>query len=184
MPSKRFEKAAVLAEKLKTWNHNDVALAVKESLETESQNSWVYGVADSRVDNILETQNQINISADFDNPMECFYSFVMVGLQPPPEVVICVGKCIGNYFQNGGKISLDKAFFGNDHVALKSYAKSNYDKSLNSKYAFFEAIKDYSSRKSLEGKAEEFLSTRLDDYSTDIHSFLKGYDRWKSIKNK
>lgn len=47
MPSKRFEKAAVLAEKLKTWNHNDVALAVKESLETESQNSWVYGLSKS-----------------------------------------------------------------------------------------------------------------------------------------
>jgi len=79
MPSARFEKAAALAEKLKTWNHNDVAFAVRESLETESQNSWVYGVADFRMENILETQNQINTSADFDNPMECFHSFVMVG---------------------------------------------------------------------------------------------------------
>ena len=50
----RFEKAAALAKKFGTWNHNDVALAVKESLESESKNPWVYGVVSTEHDNGLD----------------------------------------------------------------------------------------------------------------------------------
>ena len=43
--------------------------------------------------------------------------------------------------------------------------------------------KKFSKRKSLEGKAEEFLSKRLGDHSTDPATFLNGYSLWKSNKN-
>ena len=180
----RFEKAAALATKFGTWNHNDVALAVKESLESESKNSWVYGVVSTEHDNAKETEEQPEIDYEFDNPMECFHSYVAVSLRPPAEVMICIDKCMSQYLRAGGKLSLDRAFFGKEHVATKSYAKLNYDKSLDSKYAFFDAVKDLSKRKSLEGRAEEFLSSRQDDFSTDVYSFLKGYERWKSNKNR
>ena len=182
MPSLRFEKAAALAKKLRTWNHNDVALVVKESLDSESGNPWFYGMASSQHGNALVAE-QSEISHEFDNPMECFYSHVAVGLRPPTEVMICIGKCMSEYLVAGGQLSLDKAFFGEEHVATRSYAKHNYDKSFDSKYAFFDAVKDLSERKSLEGKAEEFLSSRYDDFSTDLQSFLKGYGRWKLRKN-
>jgi hypothetical protein len=180
----RFEKAAALAKKFGTWNHNDVALAVKESLESESKNPWVYGVVSTEHDNAQETEEQPKIDHEFDNPMECFHSYVAVNLRPPSEVMICIEKCMSDYLRAGGKLSLDRAFFGKEHVATKSYAKLNYDKSLDSKYAFFDAVKDLSKRKSLEGKAEEFLSTHLDDSLSDVQSFLKGFNRWKSSKNR
>jgi hypothetical protein len=37
----RFEKAEKLAENYKTWNHTEVALAVKESLALEINNGLV-----------------------------------------------------------------------------------------------------------------------------------------------
>lgn len=183
MSQSRFEKAAPLARELKTWNHNDVAQVVKESLGSQSQSAGALGAADSRKGMALEAESQARIDYEFDNPMECFHTHVAVGLNPPLEVMICMERCIQNYFLAGGKISLDKAFFGKEHVATKSYAKLNYDKSLHSEYAFFDATKNSSKRKSLEGKAEEFLSKRLGDHSTDIATFLKGYSRWKSNKN-
>ena len=93
--------------------------------------------------------------------------------------MICMRLCVRGYFLAGGKISLDEAFFGKEHVATKSYAKLNHDKSLHSKYALLDATKHLLERKSLEGKAEKFLSKRLGDLSSDIASFLKGYNRWK-----
>ena len=180
----RFEKAAALAIKFGTWNHNDVALAVKEALKSERSNPWFYGLESNQRDIVLGAEEQSEIGYEFDNPMECFHSYIAVGLRPPVEVMICMEKCISDYLRAGGKLSLDKAFFGKEHVATKSYAKLNYDKSLDSKYAFFDAVKGFSKRKSLEGRAEEFLSSRQDDFSTDVYSFLKGYDRWKHNKNK
>ena len=184
MLSSRFEKAAALATKFGTWNHNDVALAVKESLKSERSNSWFYGLESNQRDFALGADEQSKIGYVFDNPMECFHSYIAVGLRPPVEVMICMEKCMSDYLRAGGKLSLDKAFFGKEHVATKSYAKLNYDKSLDSKYAFFDAVKGFSKRKSPEGRAEEFLSSRQDDFSTDVYSFLKGYDRWKHNKNK
>ena len=55
MPSSRFEKAANLAKQLKTWNHNDVAQVVRESLDLESKNTWGYGLSNSRQGIALET---------------------------------------------------------------------------------------------------------------------------------
>jgi hypothetical protein len=184
MPSSRFEKAANLAKQLKTWNHNDVAQVVRESLDLESKNTWGYGLSNSRQDIALETGGKFEASQEFDNPMQCFHSYVAVGLRPPAEVLICMERCIGDYIRGGGKISLDNAFFGKEHVATRSYAKLNHDNSLDSKYAFFDAIKDLSARKSIEGKAEEFLSAHLDDSLSDVQSFLKGFNRWKSSKNR
>ncbi len=184
MSQSRFEKAAILAEQLKTWNHNDVARVVKECLDSRRQNTRALGTPDFGRGIELDAEGQPRIDYKFDNPMECFHTHVAVGLNPPLEVMICMERCIRDYFLAGGKISLDEAFFGNKHVATKSYAKLNYDKSLHSKYAFFDATKKFSKRKSLEGKAEEFLSQRLDDRSSDLASFLKGYNRWKSNKNK
>jgi len=183
MSQSRFEKAAPLARELKTWNHNDVAQVVKESLGSQSQSAGALGAADSRKGMALEAESQARIDYEFDNPMECFHTHVAVGLNPPLEVMICMERCIRDYFLAGGKISLDEAFFGKEHVATKSYAKLNYDKSLHSKYAFFDATKKFSKRKSLEGKAEEFLFKRLGDQSTDPATFLKGYSRWKPNKN-
>ena len=180
----RFEKAAALAIKFGTWNHNDVALAVKEALKSERSNSWFYGLESNQRDIALGAEEQSEIGYEFDNPMECFHSYIAVGLRPPVEVMICMEKCISDYLRAGGKLSLDKAFFGKEHVATKSYAKLNYDKSLDSKYAFFDAVKGFSKRKSLEGRAEEVLSSRQDDFSTDVYSFIKGYDRWKRNKNR
>ena len=184
MSQSSFEKAAILAEQLKTWNHNDVARVVKECLDSRRQNTRALGTPDFGRGIELDAEGQPRIDYKFDNPMECFHTHVAVGLNPPLEVMICMERCIRDYFLAGGKISLDEAFFGNKHVATKSYAKLNYDKSLHSKYAFFDATKKFSKRKSLEGKAEEFLSQRLDDRSSDLASFLKGYNRWKSNKNK
>ena len=182
MLSSRFEKAAALATKFGTWNHNDVALAVKASLGSESKNSWVYGVGTAEHDHAQEAEELPETDLEFDNPMGCFHSYVAVGRRPPAEVMVCIEKCMSDYLRAGGKLSLDRAFFGKEHVATKSYAKLNYDKSLDSKYAFFDAVKDLSKRKSLEGRAEEFLSSRYGDFSTDVYSFLKGYERWKSNK--
>jgi len=179
----RFEKAARLARELKTWNHNDVAQVIRDSLDSQNLNVRASGAADSGYGITLGTESQPIFDYEFDNPMECFYSYVTVELSPPPEVMICMRLCIRDYFLAGGKISLDEAFFGKEHVATKSYAKLNYDKSLHSKYALFDATKKFSKRKSLEGKAEEFLFKRLGDQSTDPATFLKGYSRWKSNKN-
>ena len=183
MSQSRFEKAATLARELKTWNHNEVAQVVKESLGSQSQNAGALGAADSRKGMALEAESQARIDYEFDNPMECFHTHVAVGLSPPLEVMICMERCIRDYFLAGGEISLNKAFFGKEHVPTKSYAKLNHDKSLHSKYAFFDAIKHSLERKSLEGKAEEFLTKYRGDFSSDPASFLKGYSRWKSNKN-
>lgn len=183
MSQSRFEKAAILAEQLKTWNHNDVARVVKECLGSQRQNTRALGTPDFGHGIEMDEEGQPRIDYNFDNPMECFHTHVAVGLNPPLEVMICMERCIRDYFLAGGNISLDEAFFGKEHVATKSYAKLNYDKSLHSKYAFFDATKKFSKRKSLQGKAEEFLSERLGDHSTDPATFLKGYSRWKSNKN-
>lgn len=184
MPQWRFEKAARLARELKTWNHNDVAQVIRDSLDSQDQNVGASGTADSEYGTALETKSQPIIDYKFDNPIECFHTHVAVGLSPPREVMICMRLCIRDYFLAGGKISLDEAFFGKEHVATRSYAKLNHDKSLHSKYALFDATKHLSEIKSLDGKAEEFLSKRLGDLSSDIASFLRGYNRWKSRKNR
>ena len=184
MSQSRFEKAATLVEELKTWNHNDIARVVKESLGTQSQNTRALGTPDFGRVIELDAEGQPRIDYKFDNPIECFYTHVAVGLNPPLEVMICMERCIRAYFLAGGEISLNKAFFGKEHVPTKSYAKLNHDKSLHSKYAFFDAIKHSLERKSLEGKAEEFLTKYRGDFSSDPASFLKGYNRWKSNKNR
>jgi len=184
MPSSRFEKAAALAERLKTWNHNDVAKTVRECLDQEIKNALVYGLADSETGLSVHTKGHPFNTHEFDNPAECFHSFIAVGLEPPAEVMICMSKCIGEYFKAGGQQSLDKAFFGIEHVSSKSYARKNHDKSLASRYALFDEIMNLSSARSLAHGAEAFLSTHYGDFTTDIDSFLTGYRRWKNKKIK
>lgn len=106
MSQSRFEKAAPLARELKTWNHNDVAQVVKESLGSQSQSAGALGAADSRKGMALEAESQARIDYEFDNPMECFHTHVAVGLNPPLEVMICMERCIRDYFLAGGKIIL------------------------------------------------------------------------------
>jgi hypothetical protein len=182
MPASRFEKAAVLAERLKTWNHNDVAKIVRECLDQEIKNGLVYGLADSETGLSIDTKSYPFITHEFDNPAECFHSLISVGLEPPAEVMICMNKCIGEYFRAGGQKSLDNAFFGVEHVSSRSYARKNHDKSLDSRYALFDEITKLPSKWSLAHGAEVFLSTRYEDFTTDIDSFLKGYRRWKQNK--
>ena len=182
MPASRFEKAAVLAERLKTWNHNDVAKIVRECLDQEIKNGLVYGLADSETELSIDTKSYPFITHEFDNPAECFHSLISVGLEPPAEVMICMNKCIGEYFKAGGQQSLDKAFFGIEHVSSKSYARKNHDKSLDSRYALFDEITKLPSKWSLAHGAEVFLSKRYEDFTTDIDSFLTGYRRWKQNK--
>ena len=142
MSQSRFEKAAILAEQLKTWNHNDVARVVKECLGSQRQNTRALGTPDFGHGIEIDAEGQPRIDYNFDNPMECFHTHVAVGLNPPLEVMICMERCIRDYFLAGGNISLDEAFFGKEHVATKSYAKLNYDKSLHSNYAFLTQLKN------------------------------------------
>jgi|MEHZ01.4.fsa_nt_MEHZ011191506.1_2 hypothetical protein len=184
MPSMRFEKAEKLAENYKTWNHTEVALAVKESLALEINNGVIFGFGGLRQNHEGEEVVPPEWEQRFDSPLECFHVFVSMDLEPPAEVIICASKCIGFYLQSGGNQSLDEAFFGRTHSFRNSYAKTKFDQNLGSSYALFDRWQNFSSKATLSKKAEQFLSEVFHDYETDIESFLKGYRRWKANKNR
>ena len=70
----RFVKAARLARALKTWNHNDVAQVIRDSLDSQDQNARASRTADSGYGTALETKSQPIIDYKFDNPIECFHN--------------------------------------------------------------------------------------------------------------
>ena len=190
MASMRFSEAGVLASERGTWNDNDIALLVPKDLEREKALGIRLGLADSE-----SSLNTVDASykqhpEKFDNPFECFHAYIAMDLVPPPEILICVNKCIGEYLKLGGKISLDQAFFRDVHKVKTSYSKQKFDEGFNSKYALFRRWIEVRKNKteavgeSLYKSAERYLLEVHEDRVSDIDNFLKGFKRWKARKSR
>lgn len=125
----------------------------------------------------------------FLSPILNFRFSMMMGIYPPPEILLCILNCFDRYLEKEGHISLDEAFFGRKYTKKSSQAflggKSNM-------YTMFKEfyVKTHFCCEDLKGKSEVELAKRfiknhpklklkkvgIDDY--DPETFLHGYRRW------
>jgi hypothetical protein len=134
----------------------------------------------------LERQYEVIKREDHpaSSPMRSFMYYVDLAFYPPPEILFCIEKCFRNYWDAGGDISLDEAFFGKKHK--KSTSPAYIEKKLY-EYFLFSVFYDGpmsppgSEKKSLEQKVEDLFNDRYfaPEKEVDVDSFLRGYRRWK-----
>ena len=135
---KRFQSAHELAEKLGSWNNNEVCNAIAERLELENKQGMQIGFGNlSKAFNAIPRKSKLHTDLKFNTPIEELQGNVEAGYYPPPELMIAVSRCIKNCLNGRGNISLDEAFFGEPYSKRKSFAYKQSRTGCASEYVLF-----------------------------------------------
>ena len=176
---KRFQSTHELAEKLGSWNNNEVCNAIAERLELENEQGMQIGFGNlSKAFNAIPRKSKSHKDLKFNTPIEELQGNVEAGYYPPPEVMIAISRCFKNYLNGRGNISLDEAFFGEPYSKRKSFAYKQSKTDCASEYVLFAKWLNAHKGLSLEKGAELFLKTYSPNRDTE--SFLRAYRRYKS----
>jgi hypothetical protein len=125
-----------------------------------------------------------------DNPIDLFMNDILSGSIPPPEILLSIYKCFNLYFMAKGKFTLEDVFYGKLIKRAGSYAQRKFSKQMYAQFHWYVTRADYEPDFSLRDFAVKYVSNNDDDeydddpalkyfHEDNIHSFLKGYDRWK-----
>lgn len=186
---------------IKDWlykdKQNDI---IGKEISENYQRQWNAIVESDRLSNIRDYE-------DFDGtPIESFLDDLQFGRYPSPEVMLTIADSFNLYFNSGGLLTLEQAFFDDSHRG-----KGNFSARLNSKKNYEEFHKAYVNylltvntdeslpsffEKFVEGEHLKTKGTYGEDSvqyfqklykllyeGVDSEPFLKGYQRWKTENN-
>lgn len=105
-----------------------------------------------------------NLSATAPTPIETLSYMLEMGFYPPPELLMAIIDCFDAYMANGGRITLEEAFFGRPMKSAGNYAKrrSSRSRNLALKMEFIGFLSEGHSRIEAAEKVSVLLDGRVD----------------------